>query len=85
MYARVKDNTVVEILKPVEGFNLVDCFHADLLEGGSFVEDTVQVGWVLHEGTFVDPATITHTDTTTETTEATQTTDTTQTDTTQGA
>ena len=80
MYARVQNNTVVEILKPVAGFSLEQCFHADLLEGGSYVEDTVQVGWVLHEGNFVDPTTITHT----ETTETIQT-ETTTTDTTQGA
>jgi hypothetical protein len=80
MYARVKDNTVIEIVKPVDGFSLEQCFHADLLEGGSYVDDTVQVGWVLHEGTFVDPATITET-----TTETTTQTDTTTTDTTQGA
>jgi hypothetical protein len=76
MYARVQNNTVVEILKPVAGFSLEQCFHADLLEGGSYVDDTVQVGWVLHEGTFVDPTTIT--ETTTDTTQTDTTTDTTQ-------
>lgn len=56
--ARINDGTVVEILKPIAGFDIADCFHSDILAGCVAVNDDVQVGWVMTEAGLVDPATI---------------------------
>lgn len=47
--ARIEDNVVVEILKPVDGFDIADCFHPDILAGCIAVADEVQVGWIVTE------------------------------------
>jgi hypothetical protein len=44
-YARIQDNTVVEIVKPVNGFSLQQCFHPDLLKNVISCPDEVQAGW----------------------------------------
>lgn len=44
-YARIQDNTVVEIVKPVDGFSIQQCFHPDLLKSIFSCPDNVQVGW----------------------------------------
>lgn len=43
-YARIKDNTICELLKPIEGFLLEECFHPDILRGVINVPDKAQVG-----------------------------------------
>ena len=57
VYARVQENTVVEIMQPLPGFTVEQCFHADLLAACAQMEGAVQVGWVRQEdGTFAAPA-----------------------------
>jgi hypothetical protein len=36
---------VVEIVKPVDGFSLQQCFHPDLLKNIVYCPDEVQSGW----------------------------------------
>ena len=47
--ARIQNNVVVEFLVPVAGFQLADCFHADVIAQCEEVEDDVQAGWVKQE------------------------------------
>lgn len=56
--ARINNGTVIEVLKPISGFDITDCFHPDILAGCVEVADDVQQGWVLTEAGFVDPDTI---------------------------
>ena len=44
-YARIQGNAVVEILKPVDGFSIQQCFHPELLKNAISCPDEVQVGW----------------------------------------
>jgi len=44
-YARIQGNAVVEIVKPVDGFSIQQCFHPDLLKSIVFCSDEVQSGW----------------------------------------
>jgi hypothetical protein len=54
--ARIQNNTVAEILVPVEGFTLDQCFHPSIINQCQEVEDEVQAGWVKQEdGSFVAP------------------------------
>lgn len=69
MYARVHNKVVFEILKPVDGFAIEDCFHPQVLAACTAVSDEVQIGWVQQEdGSFAAPP-----ETTTETTNVEQT------------
>lgn len=55
--AKIVNNVVVEIFKPVEGFSLEDCFHPLILKDTVYIPDDVQVNWVrLEDGTFEAPA-----------------------------
>ena len=53
--ARVIDDVVTEVLKPIDGFDIVDCFHPDVLVGCVPCGDDVQPGWVLTENGFAAP------------------------------
>lgn len=54
--AKIVNNVVVEIFKPVESFALEDCFHPLILKDTVYAPDDVQVNWILQEdGTFVAP------------------------------
>ena len=54
--ARIQNNVVAEILTPVEGFTLDQCFHPSVLAQCEQVENEVQVNWTKQEdGTFVAP------------------------------
>ena len=56
MYARVHNKVVTEILKPVDGFAIEDCFHPQVLSACIAVADDVQAGWVQQEdGSFAAP------------------------------
>ena len=44
-YARIQENMVVEIVKPVDGFSIQQCFHPDLLKNMVSCPDEVQSGW----------------------------------------
>lgn len=53
--ARISDDTVVEILKPIAGFDIADCFHPDILAGCIACGDDVKPGWILTTEGLVDP------------------------------
>jgi hypothetical protein len=54
--ARIQNNTVAEILVPVEGFTLDQCFHPSILTQCQEIEDEVQAGWVKQkDGSFAAP------------------------------
>ena len=54
--ARIQNNVVAEILVPVEGFTIDQCFHPSVLLQCQEVEDEVQVDWVKQEdGSFAAP------------------------------
>ena len=53
--ARINDGTVIEVLKPIDGFDIVDCFHPDVLVGCVAVDDDVQAGWIVTEDGFAAP------------------------------
>lgn len=54
--ARIQNNIVVEILVPVAGFTIDQCFHPDILAVCEQVEDEVQVNWIKQEdGSFAAP------------------------------
>ena len=54
--ARIQNNTVAEILAPVEGFTLDQCFHPSIINQCQEVEDEVQAGWIKQEdGSFAAP------------------------------
>jgi hypothetical protein len=44
-YARIQDNIVAEIVKPVDGFSIQQCFHPDLVKNIVYCPDEVQSGW----------------------------------------
>ena len=45
MKARIIDDTIVEILAPVPGFDITDCYHADVLAGCIDTPPGAAVGW----------------------------------------
>jgi len=54
--ARIQNNVVAEILVPVAGFTIDQCFHPSILAQCQTVEDEVQVNWVKQEdGSFAAP------------------------------
>jgi hypothetical protein len=53
--ARINDGTVVEVLKPIDGFDISDCFHPDILADCVPCGDDVQPGWIVTEDGIVAP------------------------------
>jgi hypothetical protein len=53
--ARIIDGAVTEVLKPISGFDIADCFHPDVLIGCVPCGDDVQPGWVLTGDGFAAP------------------------------
>lgn len=53
--ARIVDGVVVDVLVPLEGFTIEECFHPDLLAQYIPVTDDVQAGWILTEDGLADP------------------------------
>jgi len=53
--ARIIDGRVDEIIVPVDGFTIEECFHPDVLAQYFPVADDVQPGWVVTEDGIVDP------------------------------
>ncbi len=55
MKAIFNENTVAQILTPVDGFDLEDCFHKDVLKSAIEVPDYVSSGCTLQDdGTWFD-------------------------------
>jgi hypothetical protein len=56
MKARIVNDTVVEILTPISGFSIEQCFHPSILAQCVDLEHGMQVGWVKQEdGSFAAP------------------------------
>ena len=56
MKARLLNKSIIEILIPVPGFEVEDCFHPSIIAQCVDVADDVQVGWVQQEdGSFLAP------------------------------
>ena len=56
MKARIVNGTVVEILTPISGFSIEQCFHPSILAQCVDLEHGMQVGWVKQEdGSFAAP------------------------------
>lgn len=56
MKARIIDGKIAEILVPVDGFSVEECFHSSVLAQCVDVADDVQAGWVQQEdGSFAAP------------------------------
>lgn len=53
--ARIIDGVVGDVIVPVEGFTIEECFHPDVLAQYTPVPDDAQPGWVLTEVGVVDP------------------------------
>lgn len=56
MRVRLVNRTVVEILSPVAGFSVDQCFHPSIIMASVDAPDGVEPGWVYNEdGTFSPP------------------------------
>jgi len=53
--ARITGGIVGDVIVPVDGFRIEECFHPDLLAQYVAVDDDVQAGWVLTEDGIVAP------------------------------
>ena len=53
--ARIIDGIVGDVIIPIEGFTIEECFHPDVLAQYSPVADDVQPGWIVTENGIVDP------------------------------
>ena len=55
-YGRIVDNAVAEIVTPIAGFMIEDCFAPAIVATLCPVADDVQAGWVRQEdGSFAAP------------------------------
>ena len=53
--ARIQNNVVAEILVPVEGFTIDQCFHPDIVAQLIPCSDEVTPEWTYVDGQFVAP------------------------------
>jgi hypothetical protein len=53
--ARITDGVVGDVIVPLEGFTIEECFHPDVLALYVTVADEVQPGWIVTEDGIVDP------------------------------
>ena len=53
--ARITDGVVGDVIVPIEGFLIEECFHPDVLAQYTTVADDVQPGWIVTEDGIVDP------------------------------
>lgn len=54
-YIKVENNIVVSVLEPIDGFDITECFHPQVLASHSPVE-TAEIGWIQQEdGSFAAP------------------------------
>lgn len=54
MLAKLTDSVVVEIYKAVDGFDLSDCFHPDILAVAEDIPSYVTLGSTLADGVWTD-------------------------------
>jgi hypothetical protein len=53
--ARITDGVVGDVIVPIEGFSIEECFHPDVLALYVTVADDVQPGWIVTEDGIVEP------------------------------
>lgn len=53
--ARITDGVVGDVIVPLEGFTIEECFHPDVLAQYVTVSGDVQPGWIVTEEGIVDP------------------------------
>lgn len=53
--ARITDGVVGDVIVPIQGFRIEECFHPDLLAQYVVVDDDVQPGWIVTEDGIVAP------------------------------
>ena len=54
-YIKVENNVVTNIIEPIDGFDITECFHPQVLSSYVPVEEA-EIGWVKQEdGTFAAP------------------------------
>ena len=56
-YARIIDGKVLELITPPEGYDISDCYHADIVKTCEriFADQDVQIGWSFADGVFTAP------------------------------
>ena len=55
-YGRIVDNAVAEIVTPIDGFMIEDCFAPAIVATLCPIADDVQAGWIKQEdGSFAAP------------------------------
>ena len=53
--ARITDGVVGDVIVPLDGFRIEECFHPDLLAQYVAVSGDVQPGWIVTEGGIAAP------------------------------
>jgi hypothetical protein len=53
--ARIIDGIVGDVIVPLDGFRIEECFHPDLLAQYVAVNGDVQPGWIVTEDGFAAP------------------------------
>ena len=54
-YIKIENNIVVNVLEPIAGFDITECFHPQVLASCVQVEEA-EIGWIKQEdGTFAAP------------------------------
>jgi hypothetical protein len=53
--ARITDGIVGDVIVPVDGFRIEECFHPDVLALYVTVDGDVQPGWIVTEDGIVAP------------------------------
>ena len=53
--ARITDGIVGDVIVPIDGFRIEECFHPDLLAQYVAVDGDVQPGWIVTEDGIVAP------------------------------
>lgn len=53
--ARITDGVVGDVIVPIDGFKIEECFHPDLLAQYVAVDGDVQPGWIVTEDGIVAP------------------------------
>lgn len=54
--ARIFDGVIGDVIVPLEGFAIEECFHPGVLAQYTPVADDVQPGWIVTENGIVDPS-----------------------------
>ena len=55
-YGRIENNAVIEVVTPIAGFMIEDCFAPAIVATLCPITDDVQIGWVKQEdGSFAAP------------------------------